>query len=106
MAQVGDPGAVALSSAKMLQGRSSNVMRNPFDIDRAHLLDHVCVMLALLHCCCERELQLTRMRAYFLNPTQNESLGNEDLKHNTSIAAMGDYMTALRSRVVRLLLRL
>ena len=76
-------GASALQGTRVLQGRNSKVLRNPFDIDRAHVLDH-----------------LTRMRAFFLNPTLNESLGNEDLKHNTSIAAMGDYLTALRSRVV------
>jgi hypothetical protein len=37
-----------------------------------------------------------------MNPVRNDSIGNEDLKHNVSIASMGDYHAVLQSREVYL----
>lgn len=69
------------SLTQILKGKGAKVMRNPFDIGRAQLLD-----------------QLAKMRSYFMNPVRNDSIGNEDLKHNVSIASMGDYHAVLQSR--------
>ena len=81
----------------------SKFLCNPFDINRGHLIDQVInwYSILILFFYASLQLQLAKMRSYYLNPVQNENLGNEDLKHSVSIAEMGDYQVALRSRVVR-----